>query len=201
MFMVVYLAPGDYHRYHSPATFTANYRRHIPGYLEPVDPRYLKGHKDVLKSNERVNLLGDWKHGFFALSFVGAMNVGSIKLHFDEALLSNHYNPGAVPYIDKNYATLNEIDGAFWRYPVRRRTLGKNFVDSVNPDEVQTVDSHLFEFDIKDMVQQTTSAGKTTQDADFVYSATCESSLPFNVINSFKTVVDQTSESEQTTTA
>ena len=60
MFMVVYLAPGDYHRYHSPATFTANYRRHIPGYLEPVDPRYLKGHKDVLKSNERVNLLGDW---------------------------------------------------------------------------------------------------------------------------------------------
>eukprot|EP00354_Favella_ehrenbergii_P004379 CAMPEP_0170471716 /NCGR_PEP_ID=MMETSP0123-20130129/13886_1 /TAXON_ID=182087 /ORGANISM="Favella ehrenbergii, Strain Fehren 1" /LENGTH=105 /DNA_ID=CAMNT_0010739543 /DNA_START=405 /DNA_END=719 /DNA_ORIENTATION=- len=60
MYLVVYLAPGDYHRYHSPASFTANYRRHIPGYLEPVDPRYLKGHQDVLKSNERVNLLGDW---------------------------------------------------------------------------------------------------------------------------------------------
>ena len=84
MFMVIYLAPGDYHRYHSPATFTANYRRHIPGYLEPVDPRYLRGHQDVLKSNERVNLLGDWKHGFFALSFVGALNVGSMKLHFDD---------------------------------------------------------------------------------------------------------------------
>mmetsp|Transcript_37568 Transcript_37568/g.49436 ORF Transcript_37568/g.49436 Transcript_37568/m.49436 type:complete len:211 (-) Transcript_37568:613-1245(-) len=84
MYLVVYLAPGDYHRYHSPASFTANYRRHIPGYLEPVDPRYLKGHQDVLKSNERVNLLGDWKQGFFAMSFVGALNVGSIKLHFDE---------------------------------------------------------------------------------------------------------------------
>ena len=44
MYMVVYLAPGDYHRFHSPATFTASYRRHICGYLEPVDPRYLKGH-------------------------------------------------------------------------------------------------------------------------------------------------------------
>jgi phosphatidylserine decarboxylase len=86
MFFVVYLAPGDYHRYHSPATFTASYRRHIAGYLEPVDPRYLKSHRDVFKSNERVNVLGDWTHGFFAMSFVGATNVGSIKLHFDEQL-------------------------------------------------------------------------------------------------------------------
>ena len=89
MYMVVYLAPGDYHRYHSPATFTANYRRHVAGYLEPVDPRYLKGHRDVFKTNERVNLLGDWKHGFFAMSFVGALNVGSIKLHFDDSLTTN----------------------------------------------------------------------------------------------------------------
>ena len=97
LYMVVYLAPGDYHRYHSPASFTANYRRHIAGYLEPVDPRYLKGHRDVLKTNERVNLLGDWQHGFFALSFVGALNVGSIKLHFDESLASNIVNPGVSP--------------------------------------------------------------------------------------------------------
>ena len=93
MFMVVYLAPGDYHRYHAPAGFTASYRRHITGWLEPVDPRYLKGHRDVLCQNERVNVLGDWPHGFFALSFVGATNVGSIKLHFDESLRSNAVSP------------------------------------------------------------------------------------------------------------
>jgi len=46
---VIYLAPGDYHRYHSPAAFTASYRRHIAGYLEPVDPRYLQTHRDVFK--------------------------------------------------------------------------------------------------------------------------------------------------------
>ena len=83
-YCVIYLAPGDYHRYHSPAYFTANYRRHIAGYLEPVMPSYLQKHKDVLKNNERVNVLGDWKHGFFAISFIGALNVGSIKLHFDD---------------------------------------------------------------------------------------------------------------------
>jgi len=32
-YCVIYLAPGDYHRYHSPTYFTANYRRHIAGYL------------------------------------------------------------------------------------------------------------------------------------------------------------------------
>ena len=49
MFCVIYLAPQDYHRFHSPAYFTANYRRHIAGYLEPVMPSYLKNHRDVLK--------------------------------------------------------------------------------------------------------------------------------------------------------
>ena len=152
MYMVVYLAPGDYHRFHSPAAFTANYRRHIAGYLEPVDPRYLKGHRDVLKTNERVNLLGDWKHGLFALSFVGALNVGSIKLHFDEALKTNSNGNVDVPYHDKNYATLSEAEGAFWRYPVRKKTLGQNAVDAINMDEVFDVDGNLAEFDIKDMV-------------------------------------------------
>jgi phosphatidylserine decarboxylase len=93
MFMVVYLAPGDYHRFHSPASFTANYRRHLPGFLEPVDPRYLKKHRDVIKSNERVNLFGDWTHGFFSISFVGATNVGSVKIHFDDALKTNLASP------------------------------------------------------------------------------------------------------------
>lgn len=93
MYLVIYLAPGDYHRYHSPAHFIALYRRHIPGYLEPVLPAYVKKHKDVLKDNERVNLLGEWTHGLFALSFVGALNVGSIKINFDEDLVTNIGSP------------------------------------------------------------------------------------------------------------
>ena len=120
MFLVVYLAPSDYHRYHSPAAFTASYRRHIPGYLEPVDPRYLEGHRDVFKSNERVSVFGDWAHGFFAMSFVGATNVGSIKLHFDDSLRSNQPKATGDGIEDRNYATMTEGDSGnslFWSYP------------------------------------------------------------------------------------
>ena len=85
-YMVIYLSPGDYHRFHSPAIHTARYRRHIVGYLQPVKPTYVRKHKDVFKNNERVNIFGDWygqKKNFFFLSYVGALNVGSIKLDFD----------------------------------------------------------------------------------------------------------------------
>ena len=82
-YMVIYLAPSDYHRFHSPAFFHADFRRHVVGYLDPVKPAYVNKHKDVFKNNERVNLFGNWDQGFFMTSFVGALNVGSIKLHMD----------------------------------------------------------------------------------------------------------------------
>jgi phosphatidylserine decarboxylase len=35
-FIVIYLAPGDYHRFHSPANWVAESRRHFAGILPPV---------------------------------------------------------------------------------------------------------------------------------------------------------------------
>lgn len=173
MFIVIYLAPGDYHRYHSPASFTASYRRHLPGYLEPVDPRYLKKHRDVLKNNERVNLLGDWTFGFFAVSFVGATNVGSIKIHFDDVLKTNVASP-SFPFInDRNYATLSAADNAFFAFPTR--TGSENAPLS---EESLEIDSLLKEFDIKDIT--------TEQPAVFTYNTNSEQKLKYNMLNSFK---------------
>ena len=97
-YCVIYLAPQDYHRFHSPAHFSVYYSRHIAGYLEPVKPSYLERHRHVLKSNERVNLLGQWKHGLFAYSAIGALNVGSIVMNFDQQIKSNQQGPRS-PYL------------------------------------------------------------------------------------------------------
>ena len=60
-YMVIYLSPADYHRFHSPAIHTGDYRRHVVGYLSPVKPSHVNKHKDVFKNNERVNIFGRWE--------------------------------------------------------------------------------------------------------------------------------------------
>jgi phosphatidylserine decarboxylase len=40
--------------------------------------------KGIFTINERVVLLGEWQHGFFCFAAVGAYNVGSIHLVFDQ---------------------------------------------------------------------------------------------------------------------
>jgi len=108
-YMVIYLAPSDYHRFHSAAISNAEYRRHIAGYLDPVKPSYVNKHKDVFKNNERVNLFGNWHHGFFLTSFVGALNVGSIKLSFDPKLNTNQGNPKEPYLYDLSYSTAKDL--------------------------------------------------------------------------------------------
>lgn len=86
---VIYLAPGDYHRFHSPTDWTISQRRHFAGELLSVSPASFSLVNNLLVLNERVVLLGEWMHGFFSMIPVGATNVGSIKLHFDQDLKTN----------------------------------------------------------------------------------------------------------------
>lgn len=88
-YAVIYLAPGDYHRFHSPAPWVVESRRHFAGELYSVSP-YLQRHLPGLFTlNERVVLLGRWRWGFFSYTPVGATNVGSIKVNFDSELRTN----------------------------------------------------------------------------------------------------------------
>ena len=66
-FCVVYLAPGDYHRFHSPTNWVVEKRRHFAGELFSVSPYMTKLLKDLFVLNERVALLGRWRHGFFSM--------------------------------------------------------------------------------------------------------------------------------------
>ncbi|KAL2871868.1 phosphatidylserine decarboxylase 1 [Aspergillus lucknowensis] len=88
-YVVIYLAPGDYHRFHSPVPWVVESRRHFAGELFSVSP-YLQRHLPGLFTlNERVVLLGRWRWGFFSYTPVGATNVGSIKINFDSELRTN----------------------------------------------------------------------------------------------------------------
>ncbi|KAF9007840.1 phosphatidylserine decarboxylase 1 [Cyathus striatus] len=110
-FTVIYLAPGDYHRFHSPTAWVVEKRRHFFGELFSVSPWMAKRLENLFVLNERVALLGRWKHGFFGMVPVGATNVGSIKINFDTALRTNvrgrHPPPGT--YTEAVYSAASPL--------------------------------------------------------------------------------------------
>ncbi|CAK9816023.1 Phosphatidylserine decarboxylase proenzyme, mitochondrial [Anthophora quadrimaculata] len=87
--LTVYLAPGDYHRFHSPADWEIEFRRHFQGKLLSVNPRVAQYLPDLFSLNERVIYIGKWAGGFMAYTAVGATNVGSIKVYCDKDLHTN----------------------------------------------------------------------------------------------------------------
>eukprot|EP00124_Ichthyophonus_hoferi_P001855 Ihof_evm12s109 gene=Ihof_evmTU12s109 len=87
--IIMYLSPGDYHHYHSPADWMVLHRRHVPGDLLSVNPGVARIVQGLFNYNERVALLGQWKHGQFAYVAVGATNVGSMTLTFDKDVATN----------------------------------------------------------------------------------------------------------------
>uniref|UniRef100_A0A493TH18 Phosphatidylserine decarboxylase proenzyme, mitochondrial n=1 Tax=Anas platyrhynchos platyrhynchos TaxID=8840 RepID=A0A493TH18_ANAPP len=108
---VIYLAPGDYHCFHSPTDWKVSHRRHFPGSLMSVNPGVARWIKELFCHNERVVLTGDWKHGFFSLTAVGATNVGSIRIYFDQDLHTNSpfYSKGS--YNDFSFVSNNNKEG------------------------------------------------------------------------------------------
>ncbi|EMG46738.1 Phosphatidylserine decarboxylase proenzyme 1, mitochondrial, partial [Candida maltosa Xu316] len=111
-FAVIYLAPGDYHHFHSPTSWVTTLRRHFIGELFSVAPFFQKTLQGLFVLNERVALLGYWKYGFFSMIPVGATNVGSIVVNFDKDLKTNdiyeHEVYSSATTIDENTPLLEE---------------------------------------------------------------------------------------------
>jgi phosphatidylserine decarboxylase len=91
--MVFYLAPGDYHRYHSMANSVLSSRTHVAGELYTVKDTFVSTYRGVYEINERVVVDGKWKHGRLFQVYVSATNVGSMTLNFDPDLNTNHVLP------------------------------------------------------------------------------------------------------------
>lgn len=99
-YLVLYLAPGDYHRFHWPFDGRVRRVRHVPGELWSVDARAVETVAGLYVRNERIVVTGDTAGGGrFAYVPVGALNVGSIRLSF-HPLRTNQWRRRAPRTLD-----------------------------------------------------------------------------------------------------
>lgn len=150
--MTIYLSPGDCHRYYSPNNIHVSERVYVPGFLEPVRPSYLDKHPMVFRTNERVTLKCQQENSddFLYITYVGALNVGSINLSFDDFLKTNvkltpeeKRDPGfyVVNYSDIVTPNQKKIDRPNFDYYQPRVPL-----------LIKDLDQESEEFDMRDML-------------------------------------------------
>lgn len=89
LFLTYYLCPTDYHRVHSPVDGNIQKLRHVPGHLWPVNSWSTENIEKLFAVNERVILEIESRLGSCLMVFVGATNVGQIRLSFDPDIITN----------------------------------------------------------------------------------------------------------------
>lgn len=82
-YCTVYLAPGDYHRFHSPAQIKVDSVVPFSGEVLSVAPIMMRLVPKLLCMNERKSVNGRWKYGRISFVPVGAANVGSVVINED----------------------------------------------------------------------------------------------------------------------
>lgn len=64
------------------------------GELLSVNPAVARILPDLFSLNERAVYVGQWKHGFFSMTAVGATNVGCIRVYCDEVIVYRQFKYG-----------------------------------------------------------------------------------------------------------
>ena len=104
LFFSFHLGPADYHRFHAPVDFEVRESILMPGLLYPVMRSATKWFPMLYVNNERVAIHGPIKgkkgevsggpnQRHVGIALVGALNVGSVSLFFDERVRSNLSDP------------------------------------------------------------------------------------------------------------
>eukprot|EP01055_Gregarina_sp_Pseudo9_P005536 Gregarina_sp_Pseudo_9__5535@NODE_729_length_2308_cov_11_174967_g685_i0_p1_GENE_NODE_729_length_2308_cov_11_174967_g685_i0NODE_729_length_2308_cov_11_174967_g685_i0_p1_ORF_typecomplete_len519_score64_97PS_Dcarbxylase/PF02666_15/7_5e55_NODE_729_length_2308_cov_11_174967_g685_i06912247 len=88
-YFVIYLAPSDYHHFHSPTELTFYRRRHFAGEVMPVCRSVASRLNNLFAVNERVVLEGSWRYGQFFYVPISAYNVADIRLTFEPSFGTN----------------------------------------------------------------------------------------------------------------
>ena len=83
-FVVIYLAPGDYHRIHCPFEGGVTGLVRLPGALFPVNEAAVAHIPGLFGRNERLVTWLATEFGRVAVVKVGALNVGSIRVTYDD---------------------------------------------------------------------------------------------------------------------
>jgi phosphatidylserine decarboxylase len=91
-FMTIYLSPRDYHRIHSPIDGEVTSLTYVPGKLYPVNTSGVRLFPRLFTQNERVISYIKSNANQVAVVKVGATNVGSIKVTFDQTISTNRQN-------------------------------------------------------------------------------------------------------------
>ncbi len=90
VFVNLYLSPKDYHRYHAPMDMKVTKIVHVPGFLYPVNFKYLNKIDSLFVKNERVILeCYDNSNRLFYMVLVGALNVGGMTISFEPSIETN----------------------------------------------------------------------------------------------------------------
>jgi len=92
-YAVLYLAPKDYHRVHSPREGTIVGYRYRPGGLWPVFPGATRRIRDLFARNERLVIRVQTDIGEIPVVMVGAFGVGRMALSFADTVT----NTGGAP--------------------------------------------------------------------------------------------------------
>ncbi|MBA4541709.1 MULTISPECIES: archaetidylserine decarboxylase [Thermoactinomyces] len=88
-FLTIYLSPRDYHRIHMPVEGVIRECSYIPGELYPVNETGVNLFPGLFTINERIVSYIETQFGWMALVKVGATNVGSIKVEYDDNIVTN----------------------------------------------------------------------------------------------------------------
>jgi len=97
-FVILYLAPKDYHRVHQPFAGKLEKMQVFPGTLFSVQPKVIACTRDVLTRNERVVNLFTTSFGPMAVVLVGAIIVGSIEMQWEGVVARGGKSVGPTVY-------------------------------------------------------------------------------------------------------